>query len=52
MRTFDCALFDLYKQGKISYDEALRNADSANELRLDMKLKGNRGEPANHPLVA
>lgn len=45
MRTFDWALFDLYNQGKISYDEALRNADSANELRLNMKLKSKRGEP-------
>ena len=46
MRTFDWALFDLYNEGKISYDEALRNADSANELRLNMKLKSKRGEPA------
>ncbi|MBC7989623.1 MAG: PilT/PilU family type 4a pilus ATPase, partial [Luteimonas sp.] len=46
MRTFDWALFELYNEGKISYDEAIRNADSANELRLSIKLKSTRGEPA------
>jgi twitching motility protein PilU len=46
MRTFDWALFELYNDGLISYEEALRNADSANELRLAMKLKSKRGEPA------
>jgi twitching motility protein PilU len=45
MRTFDWALFDLYNDGHISWEEALRNADSANELRLNMKLKSKRGEP-------
>ena len=45
MRTFDWALFDLYNDGHISWEEALRNADSANELRLNMKLKSQRGEP-------
>ena len=39
MCTFDQALFDLYMAGHISYDEAIRNADSANELRLQIKLK-------------
>ncbi len=38
MQTFDQALFDLYHMGKISYEEALRNADSTNELRLQIKL--------------
>lgn len=46
MRTFDWALFDLYTRGLISYEEAIRNADSANELRLNIKLKSERGEPA------
>jgi twitching motility protein PilU len=46
MRTFDWALFELYNEGLISYDEAIRNADSANELRLNIKLKSERGEPA------
>ena len=47
MRTFDWALFELYNDGHISYEEALRNADSANELRLNIKLKSKRGEPAS-----
>ena len=38
MRTFDGALFQLYKEGKISLDEALRNADSQNNLRLRISL--------------
>ncbi len=38
MQTFDQALLDLYQSGKISYDEALKNADSRNELRLQIKL--------------
>jgi twitching motility protein PilU len=46
MRTFDWALFELYNEGLISFDEAIRNADSANELRLNIKLKSSRGEPA------
>lgn len=45
MRTFDWALFELYNDGHISYEEAIRNADSANELRLALKLKSQRGEP-------
>jgi len=45
MRTFDWALFELYNERLISYDEAIRNADSANELRLNIKLKSARGEP-------
>ena len=47
MRTFDWALFELYSQNFISYEEAIRNADSANELRLSIKLKSPRGEPSN-----
>jgi twitching motility protein PilU len=47
MRTFDWALFELYNDGHISWEEALRNADSANELRLNMKLRSKRGEPAS-----
>jgi twitching motility protein PilU len=45
MRTFDWALFELYNEHQISYDDAIRNADSANELRLNIKLKSKRGEP-------
>lgn len=39
MRTFDQALFDLYEDDKISLNDALRNADSMNELRLKIKLE-------------
>jgi twitching motility protein PilU len=46
MMTFDASLFDLYDEGAISYDEAIRNADSANELRLNIKLNSKRGAPA------
>src|SRR5580698_6829845 len=42
MKTFDQALFDLYEQGHISYEDALRNADSKNELRLRVKLESKR----------
>lgn len=38
MQTFDQALYDLYREGKISLDEAIKNADSANNLRLRVKL--------------
>ncbi len=44
MKTFDWSLFELYNEGTISYDEAIRNSDSANELRLNIKLKGTRQE--------
>jgi twitching motility protein PilU len=39
MQTFDQSLFDLYEAGKISYEDALRNADSVNDLRLSIKLQ-------------
>jgi twitching motility protein PilU len=42
MQTFDQALFDLYEQSIISYEEAMRNADSKNELRLKVKLESKR----------
>ncbi len=42
MRTFDQHLFELYEDRKISYEEALRNADSKNELRLKIKLESKR----------
>jgi twitching motility protein PilU len=42
MKTFDQALFDLFEDGKISYEDALRNADSRNELRLRIKLESKR----------
>jgi twitching motility protein PilU len=46
MCTFDQALFELYNAGHIGYDEAIRNADSANGLRLQIKLSGERRGPA------
>jgi twitching motility protein PilU len=42
MHTFDQALFYLYEEGTISYEEAMRNADSKNELRLRIKLETKR----------
>ncbi|MBS0587314.1 MAG: PilT/PilU family type 4a pilus ATPase [Proteobacteria bacterium] len=44
MQTFDMALFELYEAGKISYEDALRNADSVNELRLKIKLESNEAK--------
>jgi twitching motility protein PilU len=44
MCTFDQALYELYNKGFIGYDEAIRNADSANGLRLQIKLSGERRE--------
>jgi twitching motility protein PilU len=38
MRTFDQSLFELYQAGEISYEDALRHADSSNEVRLKIKL--------------
>lgn len=46
MQTFDQALFALYEDGSISYEDAMRNADSQNELRLRIKLESRR-EAAN-----
>ena len=40
MQTFDMALFDLYESGTITYEDAMRAADSMNELRLRIKLEG------------
>ena len=42
MQTFDQALFTLYEDSAISYEEAMRNADSKNELRLRIKLESKR----------
>ena len=40
MKTFDQALFDLHEDGRVTIEDALRNADSMNELRLRIKLEG------------
>lgn len=47
MKTFDQALFDLYEEGAIGYEDALRNADSKNELRLRVKLESKRSFKAD-----
>ena len=47
MQTFDNALFDLYESGTISYEDALRNADSLNDLRLQIKLHGQEAKDRN-----
>ena len=44
MQTFDQALFDAYESNAISYEDALRNADSLNDLRLQIKLNSVRGK--------
>ncbi|HTT36614.1 MAG TPA: PilT/PilU family type 4a pilus ATPase [Burkholderiales bacterium] len=44
MQVFDQALFDLYEAGLISYEDAMRNADSMNELRLAIKLHGHEAK--------
>jgi len=46
MQTFDQALFDLFEQGLISYEDTIRNADSQNELRLRIKLESKRDKRA------
>jgi len=50
MQTFDQALFDLYEQRHVSYEDALRNADSVNDLRLQIKLNSQRAR--NQDLAA
>lgn len=47
MQTFDQALFDAYEAHLISYEDAIRNADSANDLRLQIKLTSVRGKNTN-----
>jgi twitching motility protein PilU len=42
MQTFDQALFDLFEANAISFEDAIRNADSANDLRLQIKLNSQR----------
>ena len=44
MQTFDQALFDLYEQGEITYEDAILHADSPNDLRLQIKLKSENGQ--------
>jgi twitching motility protein PilU len=44
MQTFDQALFDAYESNSITYEDALRNADSVNDLRLQIKLNSQRAK--------
>jgi twitching motility protein PilU len=44
MQTFDQALFDLHEADKITYEDALRNADSVNDLRLNIKLNSKQAK--------
>jgi twitching motility protein PilU len=44
MQTFDQALFDAYENNMITYEDALRNADSVNDLRLQIKLNSQRAK--------
>jgi twitching motility protein PilU len=44
MQTFDQALYELYRDGKITYEDAINHADSANELRLMIKLGDSKGD--------
>ena len=50
MNTFDQALFDLFERGVISYEEAMRNADSKNEVRLRIKLESKRAASDPHAI--
>jgi twitching motility protein PilU len=53
MQTFDQALFNLYMDSQISYDSALSHADSANDLRLMIKLSGREpSAPMAQPAAA
>lgn len=52
MQTFDQALFDLYQEGRISYEDALHHADSPNDLRLMIKLKGNAAPEAGGSVLS
>lgn len=52
MQTFDQALFDLYKAGRITYENALRHADAPNDLRLRIKLSGDKkADDGDSPLA-
>jgi len=42
MQTFDQSLFDLYENQLVTYEDAIRNADSVNDLRLQIKLNSQR----------
>jgi twitching motility protein PilU len=47
MQTFDQALYDMYENNIITYEDALRNADSLNDLRLQIKLNSQRAKSSD-----
>ena len=47
MQTFDQALYELYETGEVGYEDALRNADSISELKLNIKLNSKRARTDN-----
>jgi twitching motility protein PilU len=47
MQTFDQSLFDLYEGQVVTYEDALRNADSVNDLRLQIKLHSQRSRSSD-----
>jgi twitching motility protein PilU len=47
MQTFDQSLFDLYEGQVVTYEDALRNADSVNDLRLQIKLHSHRAKSSD-----
>ena len=50
MQTFDQALYELYERGDISFQDAIKNADSAHDLRLDIQLRSRRAQHAGPDL--
>lgn len=50
MQTFDQALYELYENGYISFQDAIKNADSAHDLRLDIQLRSRRAQNAGPDL--
>ena len=50
MQTFDQALYELYERGDISFQDAIKNADSAHDLRLDIQLRSRRAQNAGSDL--
>ena len=47
MQTFDQSLFDLYEAQTVTYEDVLRNADSVNDLRLQIKLHSQRSKSSD-----
>ena len=47
MQTFDQAIYDLYESNQVTYEDAMRNADSVNDLRLQIKLNSKRGKASD-----